>query len=51
MGRQLVVSATSVYYPCEQPDFQDDGKTRKDLEVLGQLQALARSRRREGLEL
>lgn len=37
VGRQLVVSATSINYPCEQPDFQDYGRTRKDLEVLGQL--------------
>lgn len=32
-------------------NFQDGGKTRKDPEVLGQLQALTRSGRREGLEV
>jgi len=51
VGGQLVVSATSIDYPCEQPNFQDDGRTRKDLEVLGQLQELTRSSGRKGLEL
>lgn len=51
VGRQLVVSATSINYPCEQPDFQDYGRTRKDREVLGQLRALTRSGGKEGLEL
>lgn len=31
VGRQLVVSATSIDYPCEQPNFQDDGRTLRSL--------------------